>query len=203
MDFYLLVLGIGLIVFGYLRMFICYFLNRKDNMSDLTGFDIAREVSGDDVHIVESQKTIISKYLIQRQVIHMTKEMYYGSDSFSLAMASYLASLSIIKNRYLVLIGRVLPFIDFVNKSSFIMLVISYFIHTVADARIGIILGGIITVYQYFCLQIFGECVDMLKEKQLLHENVFAILKKWYSIHVILFVSGLVFILRFVVILIG
>ena len=195
MEWYLFVFGIILVLFGY-GMFFWDMVKYARIYKEEIGFDRAKENTLDynHINIVESGNSFISHYSFDRKVIRMTKRMYYSKDLFSLAMASYLSGISMENTIYTKYYGLLFKRIDFFNKSSILMVILSYFIHTVGDAKIGLIIGIFIIIYQYFYLQICSSSMEGIKIKD--DEKV--IFHHLYYMNLILFVSSLVFILRMI-----
>ena len=68
--------------------------------------------------------------------------------------------------------------------------------YSIGDSKLGIFFGIIILIYQYFYLSYFS--IDKVKDKV-----VKSILNGFYRVNVLFFVSSLVFMLRFIVIIMG
>lgn len=200
MEFYLLLLGIMTMLIGYLKISIDYIKYKSKNNST-TAFELSKEITSDydNINIVESSEIIISKYHLKRKVIRLTKKMYSAKDTFSLALATYLSCISLSNSKYLEWLSKVISSIDYLNKSPIIILIISYFAHTKGDAQIGIVLGGIILIYQYFYLQICVSSINIANEKEL-DQMILNILTHLYSSNKLFFISTLIFILRFIII---
>ena len=205
MDFYLLIIGFFVVFIGYLRIFVCYLKFNGDIVKSINGVDIAKNITSDydSINVVESKNILISKFSFRRNVIYLSKRLYYASDVFSLSLVSFLAGISVSDNSYVKFMRKIFPSIDFFNKSSIVMTIISFLSYNKGDVRIGIILGIIIIIYQYFYLQIFYFGMQIvLGHKISKKDSIQYILNKMYSCNVLFFVSSLIFILRFVFIII-
>lgn len=155
----LLIISIILILVSYTRIILIYLSTKSINIDDMNGFDLAKELTlnYDEINIVESKEINISKYNIKRRVIRLTPKDYNSNNIFNLSKIILLSGYSIINianDKYLSLLGRVLPNIDYLNKSSLIALFISILARTTKDAKISIILLIIILIYQYLINEI-------------------------------------------------
>ena len=205
MDFYLLVIGIFVVVIGYLRMFFCYLKFRGIYVKSMNGFDIAKDITTDydTINVVE-RDVFISNFSFRRSIIYLSKRLYYANDVFSLGLVSFLAGISISNSTYIRFIKRVFPTIDFFNKSPLLMVILSLLFYSKGDARIGIVLGILVIIYQYLYLQIFNSGMQLvLEHKFIKKESIRNILLKFYSSNILFFVSSLIFILRFVFIIVN
>ena len=203
MDFYLLILGIIIACLGYGIYIVYYFIYHKDLLKDINGFDMAKEITSDydNINVVESQG-LYSKYYLNRKVIKLTPRIYSSSDVFSLTLAAILSSISLLNNKYIKFMSRFLPFISFCDKSSIIMVILSLVFYSKGDARIGIIFGIIILVYQYCYRQIIYDSVDVCRDKIKIKKEEFSIImERICSSHTLFFVSSLIFLLRFILII--
>ena len=155
----LLIISIILILVSYTRIILIYLSTKSINIDDMNGFDLAKELTlnYDEINIVESKEINISKYNIKRRVMRLTPKDYNSNNIFNLSKITLLSGYSIINianDKYLSLLGRVLPNIDYLNKSSLIALFISILARTTKDAKISIILLIIILIYQYLINEI-------------------------------------------------
>lgn len=209
----LLLISIGLILISYLKIIINYITTNKTT-HDLTGFDIAKEITSnyEEINIVESKEINISKYNLKRRIIRLTKRNYDSKDTFALAVASYLSGYSLInitKDKSLNLLSNLLKNIDYLNKSSIITIVVSILATTKTDAKLSIILLGIILAYQYIKVQLDEKCLELTKEatKNLLPAaetlKIEKIIKNFTNLNYISFITTLILIIRQVLIILG
>lgn len=199
MGYYLLVLGISIMMIGYLIFIFCYFKYSRLNSNSLNGFDVAKKVTDNynDINIIESD-SFISYYHLKRKVIRLTGRVYNSNNSFYLGISSILASFYTVKKSFL---ERVIPVLTFIDFSPIVMGVVSYFMYNKGDARIGILLCLVVLLYQYFYLQIFMEGIEKANKKLKHQQNIVDVMVMIYKVNKILFISNLVFLLRFVVII--
>ena len=155
----LLIISIILILVSYTRIILIYLSTKSINIDDMNGFYLAKELTlnYDEINIVESREINISKYNFKRRVIRLKSKDYNSNNIFNLSKITLLSGYSIINianDKYPSLLGRVLPNIDYLNKSSLIALFISTLARTTKDAKISIILLIIILIYQYLINEI-------------------------------------------------
>ena len=180
MDFYLLVIGIGFIFVGYILIGINYFKYSNINNKNNNGFDMAKDITDkyDSINVILADN-LFSRYIFKRRVIRLNKKNYYGSDDYSLAISSFLAGVSLINDKDLKGFNKIIPSIDFYNKSSLVMGIISLMFYSIGDSKIGIVFGSIILVYQYFYLNIISFSINNIKER--VDDKVIYILNNMYK----------------------
>ena len=202
MNSYLYIIAIIASLIGYTIILIDKLKRKKEN--NKIGFELAKEITSDytNINIVESKENLISKYHLKRKVIRLTPKMYESKDTFSHAMITLLSCISMLKNKYIETWEKVFKTIDYINKSPLLILTITYFIHTKTDAKIGIILGTLILIYQYYYLQIIGESLELSKEKLKKKDNYLSIINHLYKANKIFFISTLICLLKMITILI-
>lgn len=204
MKEYISIISIALIIIGYLIFLLQYIINNNKKINSMTGFDLAKEITldYDNINIVESIEINLSNYHLKRNVIRLTKKTYESNSLFSLIISSYLSCLSLVNNKYINQLKKVLPRIDYLNKSPIIMLILLYIINTITDAKIGTILGLIILIYQYYYLQITSESIAIAKKKKIIKKEIIEGLEKIYLSNKLFFISTLTILLKFAIIII-
>lgn len=153
----LLSISIILILMSYVRIILNFIKTKNIKNDTLTGFDIAKELTlnYDEINIVESREITISKYNLKRKIIRLTSKDYTSNDIFTLAKTSLLSGYALINtNKNIDLLSKILPSIDYLNKSSLIALIISLLTKSIGDAKIAIVLLIIILFYQYLINEI-------------------------------------------------
>lgn len=150
----LLIVGIVLLVFLYLRIAICYLKYKKVIIQDIDGFSVAKEITSDYdfIHIVEAKGQIFSCYDVKRNVIRLTSIDYYSSDLFHLGMAFLLAKYACYyqEEKSSNLFCKIFLKVYVLFFSAFIGSIISLFTHTIGDAKIGVFLLVILLFIDYF-----------------------------------------------------
>lgn len=205
MENYISIISIILIIIGYFIFLLQYIINNNQKTNNMTGFDLAKEITLDynNINIIESNEITLSNYHLKRKVIRLTKKTYESNSLFTLTISAYLSCLSLINNKYINQLKRILPRIDYLNKSPIIMLILLYIINTITDAKIGTILGLIILIYQYYYLQITSECIAIAKEKKIIKKEIIKGLEKIYLSNKLFFISTLIILLKFIMIIIN
>ena len=210
----LLLLSIILVLVSYTRIILLYLKTKNIKLEDMTGFDLAKELTlnYDDINIVESKEINISKYNLKRKIIRLTNKDYNSNNIFTLSKTSLLAGFSLAninKDKNIELLSKILPNIDYLNKTSLIALLLSILTNNIGDAKIAIIILIIILIYQYLINEInniskeqtTNQLKELTKEKNYLLleqvQNSFLFLNK------ISFITTLILILREVLIIIN
>ena len=210
----LLIISIILILVSYTRIILIYLSTKSINIDDMNGFDLAKELTlkYDEINIVESKEINISKYNIKRRVIRLTPKDYNSNNIFNLSKITLLSGYSLMNinnDKYLSLLGRVLPNIDYLNKSSLIALFISILTRTTKDAKISIILLIIILIYQYLINEINimskNETTNTLSSilKTNYYNKIFQVEDIYLFINKISFITTLILIFRNILIIIN
>lgn len=203
MEFYFLIFGNLVGVVGYIIMVVDYIKGSVD--TGISGFDMAKSITSNyqDINIVLANNLYISKYYLKRRVIRLSRKDYSFCSTFSLFVVTFLSCVSLLKNKYMERLEKIFPFVDYINKSSIIFIIISCFLYSKGDARIGIIIGMVILVIQYLYLQIIGDVLVLVKDKKIkLKEKMLQYLEHLYISNKLLFISSLILLLRFFVIII-
>lgn len=209
----LLLISIVAIAISYLRIILIY-LNTKDKRVDnITGFDLAKELTSNynEINIVESKEVNISKYNIKRRIIRFTRNNYEGNDIYTLSISALLAGYSLLninKDKNLQLLGKILPSIDYLNKSSIIALLISLFTNKAGDAKIALIILIIILIYQYLINEINISSKEQTAKslKKILKKDNYSLIEQvqntFLTLNKISFITTLILIIREVLIII-
>lgn len=150
----LLILGICLVIFSYGQLVICYFRYKNVFIQDFDGFEMAKEITRDydAINVVEAKNILISYYDSKRNVIRLTSRQYFGRDIFNLGLVYVLACYSCfyqceIKREML---KKIFFRIDWCSKTMIFGLILSCFTYTIGDAKIGVVILGLLLIVQYF-----------------------------------------------------
>lgn len=208
----LLLFSVIIIIIVYIRIILIYLMTKKIRIENITGFDLAKEITSNynEINIVESKEINISKYNLRRNIIRLTNKNYDSNDIFTLAISTCLSGYSLTninQDKYLKVITKVFSNIDYLGKSAFIAIIISLLTNTVSDAKIGIILLGILLIYQYLMIQITTTSNENVKKvlKKVIKPNDKKMIDKtlniFLSVHTISFITTLILILREVLII--
>lgn len=213
MNKVLLLISIILILISYTRIILIYLKTKNIKINDLTGFDLAKELTSnyDEINIVESNSINISKYNLKRRIIRFTNKDYNLNDIFTLTKSSILSSYSLLhlnKDKNIHFLSNILPNIDYLNKSSWFSLIISLLISSKGDAKIAIILLLIILIYQYLINEINNNSIELTNKdlKKILSKENYSLVTKiqniYLSLNKISFISTLILLLREILIII-
>lgn len=208
----LMLFGILLVVISYGRIVLIYFKSRNIEISDINGFDVAKEITSnyDEINIVKANDVRSSKYNIKRRVIRLSSKDYEENNIYSLAIAVILAGYSLInlnKDKYFKLYSSVFSNIGYISYSLIIGILISLFTNTVGDAKIGIVILGGILGYQYIRIQLFNMGYENVLDsvKKMLSRDKFSdvdeVLKVFLNFHTVSFIITLILMLREVLII--
>ena len=203
MEYYLLIFGLFLLLVGCLWFLFDYIKYSCIHLST-NSFDVAKKITShyDDINIVEAAGSNVSRYVFKRKILRFTSKMYSSDDVFSVSLASLLSGISLNDNWYFYTYGKLISFIDCFHISPFLLAVISLFMYSKGDAKIGIILGVFLLIEEYFYMQIISQGIEIVRDKIKVKglQDIHVVLNHFYKIHILFFVSALVFILRFIVI---
>ena len=201
MTYYLFIIGVLIVVFGYFVLLVDYLKYKKKLNYNIEGFGIAQEIVGDDHYVVLDEHSMMSYYDLKRGVIKLSRHVYFGKDVFSFAIVSYLSCLSC-RQSSLRRIGKIIPRFFCVSFSSIIMCFLSYLFYTKTDAKIGIVIGFGILFYQYFymnsVLDSYSIACDRLRYCK---KDILSVIFHLYRIHQLFFISSFIFILRYIILL--
>lgn len=209
----LLLVSIVLVIIAYIRIILIYFKTKKIKIEEVTGFDIAKELTSnyDEINIVESKEVSISKYNLKRQIIRLTSNDYNSNNIFTLSTSSLLAGYSLSKlnkDKNIQLFSKVFSNIDYLNKSAPLAIIISLLATNIGDAQISIIILIIILFYQYLINEINNtskEIINKTSEIIVEKENYLLIEKiqnTFLELNKISFITTLILILREIIIII-
>ena len=209
----LLLVSIVLVIIAYIRIILIYFKTKKIKIEEVTGFDIAKELTSnyDEINIVESKEVSISKYNLKRQIIRLTSNDYNSNNIFTLSISSLLAGYSLSKlnkDKNIQLFSKVFSNIDYLNKSAPLAIIISLLATNIGDAKITIIILIIILFYQYLINEINNtskEIINKTSEIIVEKENYLLIEKiqnTFLELNKISFITTLILILREIIIII-
>ena len=188
MNKVLLLISIILILISYTRIILIYLKTKNIKINDLSGFDLAKELTSnyDEINIVESNSINISKYNLKRRIIRFTN-----------------------KDKNINFLSNILPNIDYLNKSSCFSLIISLLTTSKGDAKITIILLLLILIYQYLINEINNNSIELTNKdlkKILSKENYTLVIKAqniYLSLNKISFITTLILLLREILIIIN
>lgn len=206
----LLYVSSGLIIFSYLLYLCLIIFNRRKEISELTGFDIAKNMLEEynRINIIEGNYSF-SYYNVKRRVIKLSKDDYYGNNLSAIALSSLQAGVSIVERGFVDNFKRIFPSLKVIELFGIVSLVLNYISMTVSDAKIGIVLMGIIVIIRYFYMDILyssynfvSDKIKKIKEvKQDKRIDVLNFINRVILCNRIQFVAELIIMVRFVMLL--
>lgn len=201
LDKILTLLVIVLIPIGYLILLFTYLTNKKktkqeeNNASNIV-LNLLNNNSS--INLIESKRSIFSKYNIQRKMVKLTSNTYDNNSYFSQAIASLLSGYALINNKYLELIGKIFNELKFTTFSPLLIIIINIFTNNIADAKIAVIILIIIAIYQFMLNDINNNAILEIKSKNIKVNKILNVMEK---INTLFFVTTLIEILRLVIII--
>lgn len=197
----LLTVIIVLTLFSYGYILILYLIS-KDKESNRTGSELALKILDNDyeIKVIESKGKILSTYSLKRKMIRLSTKTYYGKDYFSLYVAYILSGYEIVRNKYTELISKIFQNIRVISFSVIIICLISIITNNSIDSKFAIIASIIISVYQYIIYNIQIKIKEEIKE---IDKKILAIFDKMLVINKLFFITSLIAILRFVIIILN
>lgn len=210
----LLLISILLMLITYLNIVLKFIKTKNININNLTGFDLAKELTSnyDEINIVESNEVSISKYNLKRRVIRLTTKDYNSNNINTLAKISLLSGYSLInfnKDKNIEYLSKILKSIDYLNKSPILAIIISLLVRKIGDAKLAILLLVIISIYQYLIneINITSKEETTNNLKKIIKDNSYSILESIQNSYLLLnkisFITTLILILRLVLIIIS
>lgn len=157
----LLISGIVIIIFGYVRFSIMYLIKRKHKIKT-NSLECALDLFKDDnsIKIIESNDSYFSKYNIKRDIVKLTSNSYDKNDAFSVATTYFLSLYASSDNKYLELLGKIISNIKVISFTPIVVIFTSVICNTSMDSKIGILILLLLGAYQYIIDSINMEIVD-------------------------------------------
>ena len=208
-SYILLIISIMIVMMSYLVLIINRVSNSNKIINDYTGFDVAKDVTTnyDEINIVSSNDIVSSEYDIKRNVIRLNTKNYDGNSYNDIAIASLLAGFSLVRNENsdYFKFSFIFKKIRGISLVSLLMVVISYFISNIGDARIGIVLFLGLLVYLYMRYQIVVSANSFIESNldKKIYANIKSVIVGYINFYKLSFIVSLVMILRLVVIILG
>ena len=186
-----------------------YLCDKTKKVDKYNGFDIAKEVTSnyDDINIVVSNDIVFSEYDINRKVIRLNNNNYDGNTVNDLVISSLLAGYSLVNNENpnYFKFNFIFKKIRSISFILLVMMVLSYFINNIGDAKIGVILFILLLVVQYMRYLIAVSAKEKIENN--IDKELYLTLEKGINRNIffnkISFIVSLIMILRLVVIILG
>ena len=208
-SYVLLIVSVIMVVIIYFSFLVNRISNIKRRSDDYTGFDVAKEVTTDYdvINIVRSNDIMISEYDIKRNVIRLNNSNYEGDSYWDIIVASLLAGYSLVnsENPNNFKFSFILKRIRIISFVPMIMVLISYFVNNIGDAKIGLVVFILLVIYQYMRYQIAVSANEIIKNnlRKELYEKLENSITGDIRFNMLAFVASLVMILRLVIIILG
>lgn len=161
--------GVLLLVVVFYLLF-KYLSYRSVINENVNGYDVCKRVIDNKkiagVNIVEARDGRVNIYSMSRRVIRLNSSNYYNRNCFSLGVSAFLGGVCVLDdegNSNIRNISKVFSSIGYIDISSVITIIVSY-LFTGYYAVVGVILLGLIFVYQYFRKGISNDCVDIVNK---------------------------------------
>ena len=186
-----------------------YIIYKKKVLDDYSGFDTAKEVTAnyDEINIVSSSDIIFSEYDIKRNVIRLNAKNYDSNSCFDVAVSSILAGYSLVNvdNSNYFKFKSIIKKIGYIGFVALIGVILSCFISNIGDAKIGVIILGILLVYQYMRYQVNVAGNEMIKEviNKTVYDKIENVINIVINFNKLSFIVMLILIVRLVIIILG
>ena len=209
LSYWLLIISIGGVFLIYLLLLISKLRLRKIKVEEYTGFDIAKEVTAnyEEINIVRSNDIVISEYDIKRNVIRLNDKNYNGTSYYDMVVSSILAGISLVKseNSNYFKFSFLFKKLRGISIVPIVMGVLSYFVTNIGDAKLVLVLFGVVLVYLYMRYQIIVSATGYIKDnlKDEIYENIKLGIESYINFYKLSFIVSLVMIVRLVVIIMG
>ena len=183
-SFILLIISFILVASGYLIIIFTYLFNKNKEL-DITAADQVLKILDDDsaISLIEDKDAYFNHYNIKRHIVKLKAKTYNSKDIFSISVATLLSGYYKIKDKSLVYVSYVF---------------ISYFVNSIGDSKISIVIFMFVLLYQYVLNNINTIAMDKIN---IAGNDINKIVKILTKTSTIFFVSTLVQVMRLVVII--
>ena len=204
-----------IIVVSYISYFVLILINSKNKVSDVTGFDVSKDIISkyNSINIIET-KGYFSFYNIRRKVIKLSSKCYYGTDLSSVSLSLIEAGTSVIddnKNKYLNILKKIVGKLKILYILPIFSIFLNFVLYSITDAWIEIILLSIFTFISFILIDIKTNiynwlCDDLEKIKEISKNNRLKIMN-YINIIIgldkLILVGEVLMIIRYIMILLG
>lgn len=194
----LLYFSSGLILCGYIGYFLMILIGRGKKVSNSNGFDVTKEIISeyDSINVIESKK-YFTVYNIRRKVIKLASNSYYGKDLSSISLSLIEAGISLVdnnKNKFINILKKIFPNLKVLYIFPLITLIINSISFTISDAKIGLILVVLFSVFTYIIIDIKTQVSSWISDNL---ENIKDI-NRDNSIKVLNFINNIILLDKFI-----
>ena len=137
----ILILGIILIILGYLYLIILYVVNKNKKL-DITAADQVENLlkRNDSINVIESKDNIFSSYNLKRKIVKLTSKMYESNSLFSVSVASLLSGYSLVNNKLINYFSYVFREIKYFSYTGIITIIFSFMVSNIGDSKLLIVI---------------------------------------------------------------
>ncbi|MBR3161543.1 MAG: zinc metallopeptidase [Bacilli bacterium] len=198
-SFILLIISFILVASGYLIIIFTYLFNKNKEL-DITAADQVLKILDDDsaISLIEDKDAYFNHYNIKRHIVKLKAKTYNSKDIFSISVATLLSGYYKIKDKSLVYVSYVFKELKIFSFIPVITLIISYFVNSIGDSKISIVIFMFVLLYQYVLNNINTIAMDKIN---IAGNDINKIVKILTKTSTIFFVSTLVQVMRLVVII--
>ena len=211
---FLLYLSSGMILVSFIGYFIMIFLGNK-RVTDSDGFNITKDILSeyDTINIIES-KSYFTIYNIQRKIIKLSTNCYYGNNISSISLSLIEAGISMVdnnKNKYISLFKSIISNLKILYIFPLISILINYSTYSISDAKVSLIFVILFSIINYILIDIKSYAHlwinnNIKKVNDIGLENINKILNfinRLMLIDKVIFSGQLIMIFRFILILLN
>ena len=165
-----------LIVVSYISYFVLILINRKNKVSDVTGFDVSKDIISkyNSINIIET-KGYFSFYNIRRKVIKLSSKCYYGTDLSSISISLIEAGISVLddnKNKYINILKNIVGNLKILYILPIFSIFLNFVLYSITDAWVGILLLSLFSFITFILINIKTNiyswlCDDLEKIKEI------------------------------------
>ena len=194
----ILILGIILIILGYLYLIILYVVNKNKKL-DITAADQVENLlkGNDSINVIESKDNIFSSYNLKRRIVKLTTRMYESNSLFSVSVASLLSGYSLVNNKLINYFSYVFREIKYFSYTGIITIIFSFMVSNIGDSKLLIVIFFLIAIYQYLINSFNSEVMENIE----VDKDINRVINNISRVNTIFFIGTLLEMLRLVVII--
>ena len=185
----LLIVSLTLTIIPYILLLITYISSKKEKK--ITASENILKILENDssINFIENKESIFSHYNIKRKIIKLSSKTYDSRTIFSLAVSSLLAGFSLINNKLINYLSYIINKLKIITILPIIAIILSIYVHTIADAKIAMFIIIILAVIEYIINYLITLAINNIniKDKDISKIlNIFILNTKIYFIAVLI-----------------
>lgn len=185
----LLIVSLTLTIIPYLLLLITYLSSKKER--NITASENILKILENDssINFIENKESIFSHYNIKRKMIKLSNKTYDSKTIFSIAVSSLLAGFSLINNKLINYLSYIINKLKIITILPIIAIILSIYVHTIADAKIAMFIIIILAVIEYIINYLITLAINNIniKDKDISKIlNIFILNTKIYFIAVLI-----------------